>query len=219
MFGSFNQRGSVGPPFQQPPNLDLRDSGPARGAKTKPSVPKCRRVSTSSRNSTSSLAVFYVEQVALNRHVSPLHAALLLMAGTCLSVKSFLFRHARWRQNTQLCLSDPRWPLQTAGLKLSFGPVPLLPSVLLSTPYRLSAFRGQATYCLPSRRNPWAVNWDSLPPPLSFSRSCCCSAPLPQRRQMTHRSRQQATCAPKSRRKMIVAAFRTPFPWSTSCSS
>src|SRR5437899_6076129 len=40
-----------------------------RGNNKKPSVPKCSE--GLSRNSTSSLAVFYVEQVALNRHVSP----------------------------------------------------------------------------------------------------------------------------------------------------
>jgi len=48
----------------------------------KPSVPKSAGGSqTSSRNSTSSLAVFYVEQVALNRHVSPQQAATPLMTG------------------------------------------------------------------------------------------------------------------------------------------
>jgi hypothetical protein len=37
----------------------------------KPSVPKCREGVRKSLNSTNSLAVFYVEQVALNRHVTP----------------------------------------------------------------------------------------------------------------------------------------------------
>src|SRR5215467_11310250 len=45
---------------------------------------ECRRVLI---NSTSSLAVFYVEQVALNRHVSPQQAAPLLMAGKRAAVK------------------------------------------------------------------------------------------------------------------------------------
>jgi hypothetical protein len=48
----------------------------------KPSVPKSAGGSQNpSRNSTSSLAVFYVEQVALNRHVSPQQAATPLMTG------------------------------------------------------------------------------------------------------------------------------------------
>jgi hypothetical protein len=46
-------------------------------------IPPCQRVQEGlknlSRNSTSSLAVFYVEQVALNRHVSPQQAAIPLM--------------------------------------------------------------------------------------------------------------------------------------------
>jgi len=37
----------------------------------KPSVPKCGEGLRNSVNSTNSLAVFYVEQVALNRHVTP----------------------------------------------------------------------------------------------------------------------------------------------------
>jgi len=48
----------------------------------KPSVPKSAGgVSEYPRISTCSLAVFYVEQVALNRHVSPQQAALILMTG------------------------------------------------------------------------------------------------------------------------------------------
>src|SRR5437879_7873490 len=47
--------------------------------------PPCQRVQEGSqivpRISTCSLAVFYVEQVALNRHVSPQQAASILMAG------------------------------------------------------------------------------------------------------------------------------------------
>src|SRR5882724_874389 len=48
------------------------DEGSAEGENKKPSVPKsARRVSENLLgNSKSSLAVFYVEQVALNRHVS-----------------------------------------------------------------------------------------------------------------------------------------------------
>jgi len=47
--------------------------------------PPCQRVQEGSQkvlgNSTCSLAVFYVEQVALNRHVSPQQAASILMPG------------------------------------------------------------------------------------------------------------------------------------------
>jgi hypothetical protein len=56
--------------------------GLTRKANKKPSVPKSAGgVSGLPRISTCSLAVFYVEQVALNRHVSPQQAASLLMTG------------------------------------------------------------------------------------------------------------------------------------------
>ncbi len=46
-------------------------AGSAEGLNEKPSVPKCREGVRKFLNSTNSLAVFYVEQVALNRHVTP----------------------------------------------------------------------------------------------------------------------------------------------------
>jgi len=55
--------------------------------------PPCQRVQEGSQkvlgNSTCSLAVFYVEQVALNRHVSPQQAAVLLMPDQQSVVNSF----------------------------------------------------------------------------------------------------------------------------------
>src|SRR5215831_12775967 len=68
------------------------DLGPARRAETeKPSMPKSAGGSQKSLgNSTCSLAVFYVEQVALNRHVSPQQAAHPLMTGTNPVVKANL---------------------------------------------------------------------------------------------------------------------------------
>ena len=47
------------------------DRGQRGEEKKKPSVPKCLEGLRKALKSTSSLAVFYVEQVALNRHVSP----------------------------------------------------------------------------------------------------------------------------------------------------
>jgi hypothetical protein len=56
------------------------DLGADKEGNKKPSVPKSAGgVSELPRISTCSLAVFYVEQVALNRHVSPQQAAPLLM--------------------------------------------------------------------------------------------------------------------------------------------
>src|SRR5258708_23793209 len=49
--------------------------GQQGGENENPSLPKCLE---GSKNSSSSLAVFYVEQVALNRHVSPQPRLLLL---------------------------------------------------------------------------------------------------------------------------------------------
>jgi hypothetical protein len=55
----------------------FNDFGQQEGNKIeKPSMPKCLEGLRNSVNSTSSLAVFYVEQVALNRHVTP-HLRLL----------------------------------------------------------------------------------------------------------------------------------------------
>src|SRR5579864_4677364 len=45
--------------------------GQQGGRNEKPSLTKCLEGLRNSGNSSSSLAVFYVEQVALNRHVSP----------------------------------------------------------------------------------------------------------------------------------------------------
>src|SRR5262249_52854662 len=66
------------------------DLGLARRVKIK--SPPCQRVQEGLRNllgnSTCSLAVFYVEQVALNRHVLPQLAASLFMAGIICIVNS-----------------------------------------------------------------------------------------------------------------------------------
>jgi hypothetical protein len=111
------------------------DSGPARRETKKPSVPKSAGGSQlSSRNSTSSLAVFYVEQVALNRHVSPLQAANPLMTGKPGVVKG------RRRQGLPPLTPVP-WTFNTAGLNLSLWPVPPDREALLSHLYRLSAIR------------------------------------------------------------------------------
>src|SRR5215475_8835857 len=101
--------------------------GQRGGIKTKkPSVPKSAGGSQSlSRNSTSSLAVFYVEQVALNRHVSPQLAAPTLMTGRRPVVNPFRFRLGNWRSANQ-GLPAGKWTLKTADLKLSVGTVPVL---------------------------------------------------------------------------------------------
>src|SRR5215470_4427511 len=89
--------------------------GSAEGIKEKPSVPKSAGGSqTSSRNSTSSLAVFYVEQVALNRHVSPQQAAQTLMTGSRPVVNRFRFAGIAVGPSRRLTQNCP------LGLFLSF---------------------------------------------------------------------------------------------------
>jgi hypothetical protein len=90
----------------------------------------------SSRNSTSSLAVFYVEQVALNRHVSPLQAAHPLMTGNTWVVKG--------RCDRAVPSGHPgsgHWTSETAGPNLSQRPVSRDRFALLSNLHRLSAIR------------------------------------------------------------------------------
>jgi hypothetical protein len=65
--------------------------------------------------STSSLAVFYVEQVALNRHVTPLYAATSFMLDSHLLVKSKVTREFPHNNLLTFCvkhISAPTLPVR-----------------------------------------------------------------------------------------------------------